>query len=347
MLYFIAITSYNQRDFHPRITNMPLSLFAHERVNPQHFYRFISSNKITSAVLSRASYKRVLHKIANGTKVVLLVILFLNITNCSFFISSTTEKLANNLSAAILEQDDPETVKYGAPAYLIMIDGLITDDPTNENLLLSGAKLYTSYASAFIEDPDRAKRLANKAWGFAQRAICLKIPPSCKIHQQTHDKYNAFLLTITKEDIDLLYIYGTSWVSYIQANKDDWNAVADLPKVTATLKHVEKLDDTHDNGGVHLYLGVLASLLPPALGGKPDEVKFHFEHAIELSKGENLMIKVFYAEKYARMIFNRKLHDEILQSVVKSEPDKPGLTLMNTLAQDRAKELLKSADEYF
>ena len=85
--------------------------------------------------------------------------------------------------------------------------------------------------------------------------------------------YKTFLSTITNEYADLLYTYGTSWASYIQVNTGDWNAIADLPKVTATIQHVQKLDDTHDNGGVHLYLGVLASLLPPSLGGKPEKAK--------------------------------------------------------------------------
>ncbi len=178
---------------------MPLRLCAYKRVNQQHCNRFFSRNEMTYAAL----YKSVRHKTAHGVTASLFTTLFLSISNCSFFVSSATEKLADNLSSAILQQNDPETAKYGAPAYLIMIDGLIIDDPTNENLLLSGAKLYASYASTFVDDPVRAKRLTNKAWGFAQRAMCLKIPPSCKIHWQTHDKYNAFLLPITKENTDV------------------------------------------------------------------------------------------------------------------------------------------------
>jgi len=290
---------------------------------------------------------RQFNTVRNLTDTLFIALLLLSISGCSFLLSSVTEQLADNLSTAILDQNDPETVKYGAPAYLIMLDGLIAGDPENINLLLSGAKLYGSYTGAFIDDPVRARRLANKAWTYAKNAMCLEIAASCNIHKQVFINYNAFLTTISKEQIDLLYVYGSSWAGYIQTNKNDWNAVADLPKVTATLKRVQKLDDTYDNGGIHLYLGVLASLIPPALGGKPDEVKYHFQHAIELSKGDNLMIKVFFAEKYARMMFDRKLHDELLQSVVKSDANKPGLTLMNTLAQQRAKELLESADEYF
>ncbi len=113
------------------------------------------------------------------------------------------------------------------------------------------------------------------------------------------------------------------------------------------MQRIILLDETYQDGGVHLYLGVLATLFPPALGGKPDVGKKHFERAIELSRGRNLMVKVIYARQYARLLFKRQLHDRLLQEVISAEPGVPGYTLMNTLAQIQAKELLKSADEYF
>ena len=107
------------------------------------------------------------------------------------------------------------------------------------------------------------------------------------------------------------------------------------------------LDETYQDGGAHLYLGVLNTFLPPALGGKPDEGKQHFERAIELSRGKNLIIKVIYARQYARLLFKRQLHDRLLKEVLNAKPNIPGYTLLNTLAQEQAKELLNSADEYF
>lgn len=277
----------------------------------------------------------------------LFTLCFISITNCSSLVSTVSEGLADNLSGAIKDQDDPETVKQGAPAYLILIDGLIAGDPENINLLSTGAKLYSAYAGVFVEDPVRAKRLAGKAWSLATQAMCQGYKEACGVHTRPFDEFIAFLPVISKADVGLLYMYGTIWAGFVQSNADDWNAVADLPKVTAVIKQVQILDDLHDKGGVHLYLGVLASLLPPSLGGKPEQAKLHFERAIEQSQGHNLMVKVIYAEKYARMLFNRPLHDEILQGVIKADPHKPGLTLMNIIAQNKAKALLKSADEYF
>ena len=59
------------------------------------------------------------------------------------------------------------------------------------------------------------------------------------------------------------------------------------------------------------------------------------------------MAKVMYARHYARLIFDRALHDRLLNEVLEADPDVTGYALANTLAQKQAKELLESADDYF
>ena len=73
----------------------------------------------------------------------------------------------------------------------------------------------------------------------------------------------------------------------------------------------------------------------------------HFQKAIELSGGRDLSIKVDFARYYARTLYDRELHDRLLEEVLAADPTQPGLTLFNTLAQDDAKELLAGADDYF
>jgi hypothetical protein len=59
------------------------------------------------------------------------------------------------------------------------------------------------------------------------------------------------------------------------------------------------------------------------------------------------MAKVEYARRYARITYNRELHDRLLQEVLDANATEPGLTLSNVLAQRQAKELLGSAESYF
>ena len=83
-------------------------------------------------------------------KLVSILLCMFVLTGCASIVSSATSKMADNITLAILNQDDPATVRDGAPAYLLMIDGLIEGDPENRNLLLAGAKLYGSYRSSCV-----------------------------------------------------------------------------------------------------------------------------------------------------------------------------------------------------
>jgi hypothetical protein len=96
-----------------------------------------------------------------------------------------------------------------------------------------------------------------------------------------------------------------------------------------------------------MYLGVLNSLRPESVGGKPELGRTDFEKATEISGGRNLYAKTLEAEFYARLVFNRELHDKLLNEVLAADPVAPGLTLTNTLAQERAKKLLASGKDYF
>jgi hypothetical protein len=266
---------------------------------------------------------------------------------CQMLASSATTKLAKNVSAAVLDQNDYALVRDGAPAYLIAIDGLIEGDPKNETLLLTGARLYSAYASAFVEDPDRAVRLTKRAQSYGQRALCASKQALCATISRPFPEFAAELQNTDANDLPALYGLGNAWASWVQANSADWNAIADLPKVQAVMERVVALDDTYEDGGAHLYLGVLYCLRPASLGGKPEQGRGHFERAIEISDGRNLMAKVLFASQYAKLVFDRPLHDLLLEEVVAADPNARGFTLTNTLAQERAQELLADADEYF
>lgn len=276
----------------------------------------------------------------------ILLALF-SLVGCSTVVTSASSRFANNLSSAITNQNDPETVEAGMASYLLLIDGMIEGDPQNESLLLAGGKLYGAYTAAFVKDPERAKRLSRKARDYSDRALCAHDAKLCNLLDRPFDDFTAAIATLKIDDVPLLYTSGTAWATWIQANSSDWNAIADLAKVKAMMTRVVELDETYSHGEGHLYLGVFATLLPPTLGGKPEEGRVHFERAIELSAGRDLMAKVEYARRYARITYDRPLHDRLLHEVLDADATAPGLTLGNVLAKRQARELLASADSYF
>jgi len=253
---------------------------------------------------------------------------------------------ADTLASAILDQDDPELVGSGVPAYLLLIDGMITQNPDNATLLSAGAQLFALYGSRFAP-PDRAPTLTGKARRYGARAICIAHEAACGWADDDYEAFVAELDAVRKKDIGPLYSYAVSWLSNLEATSEDWTAVAELPWVEAVLERTLALDETYENGALHGYLGILNSLRPPALGGKPDVARAHFERAIELSQGRDLSIKVEYARRYARLVFDQELHDRLLTDVVNASTEAPRYTLFNVLAKQEAQSLLATSKEYF
>ena len=111
-------------------------------------------------------------------------------------------------------------------------------------------------------------------------------------------------------------------------------------------RYLEIAGDDVD-AAAHMYMGVLLTLRPPALGGKPEEARVHFERAITMSGGRDLSAKVEFARGYAMLLYDRDLHDQLLTEVIKADPYVDRLTLSNVMAKEQAAQMLAEADNYF
>jgi len=269
------------------------------------------------------------------------------VAGCASVISSAGSGLAADLSTAIMNQDDPELVRDGAPAYLLLLDSFVTSSPDNEAILSAAAKLYAAYGVVFVDDPNRARKLTLRARSYGQRSLCLADRRACDIWDLAFDEYVAALQVLNEKDVAALYTFAVSWIAYIQAHSEDWSALAKLPQVQATVKRVQEIDPQYEQSNVEHFLAVLFTIRPPALGGDFDAGIAHYRRAIALSGGRDLSIKVDCARYYARTLYDRELHDQLLNEVLSADPVQEGFTLFNTLAQTEAQELLDSADDYF
>ncbi|MCW8800453.1 MAG: TRAP transporter TatT component family protein [Desulfobacter sp.] len=255
--------------------------------------------------------------------------------------------MMTSLSKSILNNNDLAMVESGSPAYLIMVDSLIDQDPDSPDMLSSGAQLYTTYSDVFVTDRERKRKLANKAMDYALNAVCFAQSNACDLNQKPFEQFSAVVNAIKKDELPYLFTLGNAWASWIMAHKDDFNALADIARIEAIMNRVIELDETYKDGAAYLYLGTLATFLPPAMGGKPEQGRQYFEKAISISGGKNFMAKVVYAKLYAKMMFNRQLFDRLLNEVMETDPNIDGYTLINTYAQQQAGKLLDEADDYF
>lgn len=300
-----------------------------------------------SAVMKQSRKRGAATRLLNTAVRAALAAALLMLGACTMVMTSVTGSFAEDLSTAILDNPDVAMVRDGAPAYLILIDGLLAQSPDSVELLGQAAMLNSAYAAAFVSEPERSMALHDKALALAERAVCIGIRDGCELRRRDFSDYEAWVARLRAAQVPLAYRLGTTWAGWIQAHSEDFGAIAELARVKALMAQVVELDEGYDHGGAHLYMGVFETLLPPSLGGKPEIGRAHFERAVALSGGQHMLTKVMFAEQYARLVFDRELHDRLLNEVIETDPVVPGLTLMNVVARQQAQELLESADEYF
>lgn len=289
------------------------------------------------------SQKSILKPLLSGFVLSTLLV----VQGCSSLISGATSNLAQQLQDTISNHNDPQLVKDAVPAYMLMVESFVRGDPKNIDMLVAASGLYTAYTSVFVDDADRQRKLAQRGFDYAQTAMCELNQEYCDLKAQQYEVFLTKIAQMQKQEVPVISAYGAAWGTWLKANSSDFNAIADLPKVTRLMEKLVELDEFYQSGNGHLYLGIIHTLTPPAVGGKPDVAKMHFERAIEISGGKNLMVKVTYAQQYARMLFDRELHDKLLNEVLAADPNVPDFTLTNSMAIDVAKALLEDADEYF
>jgi hypothetical protein len=269
------------------------------------------------------------------------------LSGCASLASSAAAGFAADLSTAILEQDDPQLVRDGAPAFLLALDGLVAGSPDSPAMLASAANLYAAYALAFVEDGDRAARLSSRSRDYSLRAICAADRRACDAASLSYDEFVDTIGQLRPRAADALFSYAIGSLAWIRTHSDDWNALTDLPRIERVLEHLLTIAAPEDLGSVNLYLGILNSLRPPALGGNPEAGRAYFETALALTGGQDLSVHVEFARGYARLVYDRELHDQLLRQALEAPAKAPGLTLFNMLAKQQAAELLATADEYF
>ena len=252
------------------------------------------------------------------------------------------------VAKASYKQSDLKMIREGMPAYLMLMDGMIEAWPDNERLLIAAAQGYSSFASVFVDEQDKeyGKQLYGKATQYALRALemrGIKDPL-----QKPLDHFKEDLKNLGKKDVPSLFWAATCWANWINLNLDSIEAVAELPRVEGMMQRVLEIDEGFYYGGPHLFMGVLLASKPRIAGGNPEKARAHFLRAFDLGQGKFLMAYVYYADVYARKVLDKELFVSTLQSVLEAPVGgTPELTLLNTVAQKKAKELLGRVKEYF
>ena len=256
--------------------------------------------------------------------------------------------LVEDVAKASYKQSDLRLVREGMPAYLMLMDGMVEGWPDNEPLLLAAAQAYASYASAFVgaDDPVFRDTLLSRAKTYALRALeqrGIAAPLTSPF-----DDFERQVGQATRSDLPYVFWAGSCWASWIGIHQNSIEALAELPRIEALMRKALALDERYYYAGPHLFMGIWYASRPAVAGGSLELAQQHFSKAIEFSQGQFLMTLVYYADYYARKTLDRELFTATLQKVIETPAGTvPELTLLNTVAHQKAAQMLGRVDEFF
>lgn len=272
-----------------------------------------------------------------------MVALSLSTTSCSKLVTSTlVEPTVGNLQ----KQTDLDLVCEGAPAYLLMIDSMIASAPNDKALLRIGSQAYAAYTGALTEcgaPTGRILAIADKARLYGTTLINHLLPSA---GASRLDELDRELARAQKNDVPSLFWGSLAWLTWIQQQQGAPAAMADLVAVEKIMTRLLALDETFQKGALHLFFGGLLATRPAMIGGNLEGSRQHFERALTISNNSFLLIQATYAETYARLTLDKRLHDRLLKEVVDFPlQSAPESALSNAIAQRKAARLLE--EDYF
>jgi len=282
---------------------------------------------------------------------------YLIITSAFLLLSCSVQKIAlrqmapilENSAAALYEEEDLQIAEQALASNLKLIDGLLKSDPQNQTLLLLAAQGYAGYALGFAEDsnPARAKKLYLRGREYALK-ILRTYDGFAKVENESEEAWSAFLQKLGKKDVPALFWAGFAWSGYINLSLDDPQALGDLPQVQALMRRVEELQPQYFHGAVYVFWGTLYGMKPKIMGGDPQKSKAYFEKNFRLTNKTFLLAYVYAARFYAAKILDEELFNQYLDYVLRSPANTdPSLTMLNRIAQRKARLLLKKKEDFF
>ena len=296
--------------------------------------------------------------------VLLLLIGFSPILNGCFIKSIAINSVADGLAGegdTFASDNDPVLVGDAIPFSLKFMESILASTPHHVGLLTTLCQSFTEYGYAYVQseseyiadhDYDKSKELNARAKNLYVRARDYGL----RGLDARHDHFSKLLmedpkaavLKANKDDLDLLYWTGLSWMAAISIGKDDPELVSDVPQAEALIYRVYAINPDYNNGALHDFLITYEGGKPEMMGGSVKKAKEHFDRALELNKGQSASTFVNYAEAVDEKQQNREEFDEMLNKALEIDVDKQsGTRLVNLITQKRARWLLAHEDSIF
>ncbi len=286
-------------------------------------------------------------------------------------VACDTEKFAAESTAGLFSRAAPAFEEYwdydlageAVPATIVQLEGILRVAPDNDALLSQLTQAYFGYAYGWVEvnvealefdgvydeaeaQRRRAKIMYLRAKDLSMHRASLRQPGIYEASSGSAEELKLWLdeAFTQKEDAPVLLWVGQSWGAYINAAKDDMEAVADLPYAKAFVQKSIELDPDYYHAAGYTFMGVATS---SEMAADLDAAKLYFDKALQTTDRRALNTQVSMARYYAVKRGDRALFDELLNEVLEAGDVLPEARLANRMARERAELYTENADQLF
>jgi tetratricopeptide (TPR) repeat protein len=271
-----------------------------------------------------------------------LALLLLSSGGCTRLVMPIASSMIPGFTSAFFEECDLKLAEESLPAELKLMEGLLKNDPENQQILTSLCMGFTGYAMLFVEEenPERASRLYLRAKTYGLKAMGIETASSRQILSQ--------IKKISRENIEMLFWTTMAWNAWVNLNLDKPAAIGESTLAEACLKRVLEIEPDFYYGTPYILMGSILAARPKMLGGNAPEAKSYFEKAIALSDGKFLLTQYYFARFYAVRVQDKKLFLTLAEAVAEAEPgDLKEACLINQAVKRKMAALAEMADELF
>jgi tetratricopeptide (TPR) repeat protein len=279
------------------------------------------------------------------------------------FTADSTAGLFTRAAPAFEEYWDYDLAGEAMPATIVQFEGILRVVPDNEAILSQLAQAYVAYAYGWIEaeverldfegdyeqaevQRRRTRTMYLRALDLTRHQLRLHNPDIDVAVKGTVDDLEAWLYAafVEKEDAKMLLWHGYAWGSYINAAKDDMEAIADLEYAKAFVARSIELDPDYYNAAGYTFMGVA---IASEMASDMEQSKVYFEKALAATERRALQAQLNMARHYAVKQGDRELFDSLLEEVMDAHDPLPEARLANRIARERAELYIANADQLF
>ena len=247
------------------------------------------------------------------------------------------------------EECDVALARQSLPASLKIMEGLLKNDPENEQILTALCSGFTGYAMLFVEDenPENASSLYLRARNYGLRALGRNAPFSNDVNLQKNTVRER-IQAIDKGDLEPLFWTTMAWNAWINLNLDKPAALGQLNTARACLVRLMEIDAEYYHGTPYILMGSMLAAMPGPLGGDEEAAREYFEKAMNLSHGKFFLAQYYFARYYAVKVQDKMLFLDITEQVEQTSPDVlDDACLINAVIKEKTKSLQEKSDELF